>query len=277
MELDRKKLLRLAPFLVIFSIYTFAALVPRAFASKSPTLTNLGQRLQAPGYTTRGGEVYALGTDELGRDIWSRLVHGARVSMTVSLASVLLSAIIGGALGVVAGYFQDTAGTIVMRVADVFLSIPFFLLAILSVAVLGPSLVNLIVVLGVARWPRYARIAHGKTLVTANQDFIKAIIVLGAGPRRILLRHVLPEVVPSLIAVATVEVGRMIVFEASLSFVGLGIQPPDPSWGAMITQGQYYLSQAWWLSAFPCLTIFFLALSVNFIGDFIYDALDPKI
>ncbi|MDR1977157.1 MAG: ABC transporter permease [Synergistaceae bacterium] len=277
MNSHRKKLLRVAPFFVVFFIYVFAALVPGTFSGKSPTLTNLGQRLQAPGYVAREGEVYRLGTDELGRDIWSRLVYGARVSMSVSFASVLLSATIGGMLGVVAGYFQNVSGTLIMRIADVFLSIPFFLLAILTVAALGPNLVNLIVVLGVARWPRYARVAHGKTLTTANQDFIKAIVVLGAGPGRILLRHVLPEIVPSLIALATVEVGRMIIFEASLSFIGLGIQPPEPSWGSMLTQGQYYLSQAWWLSAFPCLAIFFLALSVNFIGDFARDALDPKI
>jgi peptide/nickel transport system permease protein len=192
------------------------------------------------------------------------------------MTSVLLSGIIGGLLGIIAGYFQNVAGAIIMRSADVILSIPFFLLAILVVAVLGPSLSNLIIVLGIARWPRYARIAHGKTLATSKQDFVKAVEVLGARPGRILLRHILPEVMPSLIAIATIEIGLMIVFEASLSFIGLGVQPPNPSWGSMLAEGQYYLSQAWWLAVFPCLSIFLLVLAMNLIGDFVRDALNPK-
>ncbi|MQA04055.1 MAG: ABC transporter permease subunit [Streptosporangiales bacterium] len=162
------------------------------------------------------------------------------------------------------------------RSADMVLSIPFFLLAILTVVVLGPSLVNVVAVLVLVRWPRYARVAFAQTLETRGRDFVRSAVAIGSTPWRVVLRHIVPEVVPSIIVVATLELGLMVIYEASLSFIGLGVQPPDPSWGSMLSDGQEYVSQAWWLATFPGLALFLLVLSVNMLGDFIRDQLDPS-
>ncbi|MHB1681355.1 MAG: ABC transporter permease [Bacilli bacterium] len=204
------------------------------------------------------------------------MIYGARVSLMVSAAAVLISGTIGGALGVLAGYYQKTIGSLIMRFADIVLSVPFLLLAILTVAVLGPNLINLILVLSMTRWPRYTRVAYGQTLSVVNQDFVKSSKSLGATPNRLITTHIFPEVIPSLIVVATLEVGLMIMFEAALSFLGLGVQPPNPSWGSMLTEGQQYIYSAWWLATFPGLAIFLVVLSVNLLGDHVRDRLDPK-
>lgn len=212
----------------------------------------------------------------MGRDVYSRIIYGARVSLFIAVTAVLVSGTIGGVLGVLGGFYKNIVGTTIMRLADIVLSIPFLLLAIMAVVVLGPGLLNLIVVLGMVRWPRYARVAYGKTLATVNQDFVKATEALGAKPRRLIVRHIVPEVMPPLIVVATLEVGLMIIFEAALSFLGLGVQPPNPSWGGMLSEGQQYMTLAWWLATFPGLAIVLVVLSVNLIGDFVRDVLDPK-
>lgn len=266
---------RVAPFLAILALFLVAALVPALFATHDPTSQDLGVRLKAPGFSA-GGETYLLGTDELGRDVYSRIVYGARVSLFIAVTAVLVSGTIGGILGVVGGFYKNILGTAIMRLADIVLSIPFLLLAIMAVVVLGPGLLNLIVVLGMVRWPRYARVAYGKTLETANRDFVKATEALGARPRRLIARHIVPEVMPPLIVVATLEVGLMIIFEAALSFLGLGVQPPNPSWGGMLSAGQQYIALAWWLATFPGVAIVLVVLSVNLIGDFVRDVLDPK-
>ncbi|MCR8635230.1 ABC transporter permease [Paenibacillus radicis (ex Xue et al. 2023)] len=264
------------PFAVILLLFVLIALMPGWFAKHDPTLTALSIRLKSPGFVGPDGSSYLLGTDELGRDVFSRLIYGARVSLFVSVTAVFISGIIGGLLGMLAGFYRNWVGALIMRVADILLSIPFFLLAILTVAVLGPSLLNLIIVLGLARWPRYARVTQSTTLSTVNKDFVKATAALGARPGRLLIRHILPEVIPPLVVVATLEVGLMIIFEASLSFIGLGVQPPNPSWGSMLSVGQQYVSTAWWLATFPGIAIFLIVISINMIGDYVRDRLDPK-
>jgi len=268
-------LAKILPFLVILGIFVVIALFPSIFVNHKPDLTDLTERLKPPLYKT-GGSIYWFGTDELGRDVFSRVIYGARASLIVSSVAVCISGIVGGLLGVISGYFQEVIGTIIMRLADIVLSIPFLLLAILTVAVVGPSLLNLIVVLGITRWPRYARVAYGQTLSTVNQDFVRSSAALGASSWRLISRHILPEVLPSLIVVATLEVGLMIIYEASLSFLGLGVQPPNPSWGSMLTEGQQYVSTAWWLATFPGIAIFLVVLAVNLVGDYLRDRLDPK-
>lgn len=266
---------RIVPFGVMIILFIMIALVPGLFANHPPKVQSLAGRLQPPGYSAEGS-VYFLGTDALGRDVFSRVIYGSRASMLVAATAVLVSGTIGGTLGIIGGYYKNIVGTIVMRVADMVLSIPFLLLAIMTIVVLGPSLLNLIIVLGIVRWPRYARVAYGKTLATVNQDFVKAAEALGARSRRLIVRHIVPEIIPPLIVVATLEVGLMILFEAALSFLGLGVQPPDPSWGAMLNQGQQYVATAWWLATFPGIAIFLLVLSINLVGDYVRDVLDPK-
>jgi peptide/nickel transport system permease protein len=270
-----RRLVRILPFICLLVFFVIIALFPGAFTVQDPTLTDLTNRLKAPGYEADGIK-YFLGTDSLGRDVFTRLIHGASVSLYVATSAVLLSGIIGGLLGIIAGYFRNYLGTIIMRMADIVLSIPFLLLAILTVAVLGPSLINLIVVLSITRWPRYARVAYGKTLATVNLDYVKAAKALGARSNRIIKRHIIPEIIPPLVIVATLEVGLMIIYEAALSFIGLGVQPPSPSWGSMLTEGQLYIGNAWWLATFPGIAIFLVVVSVNMIGDFVRDILDPK-
>ena len=270
-----RPLLRVSPFVLLLAAFVVVALIPQLLAPHDPNATDLALRLRAPGFRA-GGQTYWLGTDSLGRDQLSRVLWGARVSLVVSVAAVLAAGVIGSALGIMAGYFGGWLGAVVMRAADLVLSIPFFLLAILTVVVLGPSLLNLIIVLGLVRWPRYARVAFGQTLDTKNRDFVQASRAIGAGSFRLITRHIVPDVLPALIVVATLEVGLMILYEAALSFIGLGVQPPTASWGSMLAEGQKYVESAWWLATFPGLALFLVVVSVNLIGDFARDLLDPK-
>jgi peptide/nickel transport system permease protein len=271
-----KKNVQILPFSIMLVLFVCVALFPGLFANHPPNLTDLSIRLKPFGFTSTTGSLYLLGTDGLGRDVFSRLLYGARVSLSVSVTAVIISGIIGGLLGVISGFYRNIVGTLIMRIADIILSIPFMLLAIITVAVLGPSLINLIIVLSISRWPRYARVAQGKTLATVNQDFVKASVALGTRSGRLIMRHIIPEVLPSLVVIATIEVGLMIVYEASLSFIGLGVQPPNASWGSMLQEGQQFITQAWGLATFPGICIFLVVISINMLGDYARDALDPK-
>jgi peptide/nickel transport system permease protein len=244
-------------------------------ASYSPLQQNLVLRLQPPG-TAAGGHVFLLGTDTLGRDIWARIVYGSRVSLTVAAIAVSVSLVIGTLVGMVAGFYRGLVGTLLMRLVDIVLSVPFLLLAVATVAVVGPSFTNLIFALGLTRWPRYARVSYAQTLATRELEFVQAARVLGAPTARLLMRHLLPNVLPALAVVATLEVGLMIIFEASLSFLGLGVQPPQPSWGGMLSDGRNYLADAWWLATFPGLAISLTVLGANTAGDWVRDLLDPR-
>ena len=233
-------------------------------------------RLKAPGEEARK-VFYLLGSDELGRDLLSRVIHGARVSLLVAFSSVLLSGAIGTLLGMLAGYLRGWPERVIMRLTDVFLSIPAILLAIIAVAVLGPGLMNVVLVLALTRWPRYARVAYAQTLALANAPYVRLSGFMGAGSIHILWRHVLPNIMGALIVVATLEFGLMVLFEASLSFLGLGVQPPTPSWGAMLAAGRDYVATAWWITVFPGLCLFLLVLSMNLLGDLLRDHFDPRL
>lgn len=256
--------------LIVVALYVLVALAAPLIAPHDPNHTDLAVRLSAPG---RHG--FLLGTDGLGRDVLSRVLYGSRVSLAVAVATVLVSGTVGVALGVIAGWRRGWLGAVIMRVADIALSVPFFLLAILVVAVLGPSLVNVVICLALVRWPRYTRIAYAGVLETKERGFVRGAVAVGATGPWIVLRHVLPEVLPLAVVVATLELGLMVIFEASLSFIGLGVQPPTASWGSMLSDGQQYVASAWWLATFPGLALFGLVLAVNLLGDAVRDRLDP--
>lgn len=269
-----RRFLRWWPVAIVAAV-GFAAAFPGVLAPQNPDLIHLSARLAGPG-TTLGGTHFWLGTDELGRDVLSRVIWGSRISVVVALVAVFVAGIGGGALGVVAGVRPKVLGVGIMRLADLVLSVPFFLLAILVVAVLGPSIVNEVIVLALVRWPRYTRVGYAQTIETSNREFVRSAVALGARRGRVVFRHILPEVLPSLVVVATLEVGLMIIFEAALSFVGLGAPPPAPSWGSMLSDGQLYVATAWWISTFPGIALFLVVIAVNKIGDRVRDRLDPR-
>ena len=263
------------PFSLVLIALVLAAIFAPWIAPNDPNSQNLLGRLKPPGTEARG-ILYLLGSDELGRDLLSRIIHGARVSLSVALLSVVLSGIVGTALGMAAGYLRGWTETVIMRLADIFLSIPAILLAIITVAVLGPGFVNVILVLALTRWPRYARVAYGQTLSVAGMPYVRLAPAMGASWPRILLRHILPNIIAAMAVIATLEFGLMVLFEAGLSFLGLGVQPPTPSWGATLSVGRNYVTSAWWIATFPGICLFLLVLSVNLIGDRLSEYLNPK-
>lgn len=259
----------------VLALFILIAIFAPLLAPYDPNTQNLIGRLKPPGTVSRSFH-YWLGSDELGRDLLSRVIFGARISLLVAVLSVLLSGVVGTALGMLAGYRRGWVETVLMRLVDVFLSIPAVLLAIITVAVLGPGLVNVVLVLALTRWPRYARVAHGQTLVMSGMAYVENAVLAGAGGARILFRHILPNIAGALIVVATLEFGLMILFEAGLSFLGLGVQPPTASWGAMLSTGRNYVATAWWVATLPGLCLFALVLAVNLAGDALRDRLDPR-
>ena len=265
----------MAPFVVILALLIAMAVFAPLVAPLDPNQQNLLARLKPPGFVARG-VTYLLGSDELGRDVLSRVIYGARVSLLVAFASVILSGIFGSVLGMVAAFYRGWVETIIMRIVDIVLSIPAILLAIITVAVVGPSLYTVVVVLAFTRWPRYARVAYGQTLSVANMPYVRLSRFMGARWPRLLGRHLLPNIAGPLIVVATLEFGLMVLFEAGLSFLGLGVQPPTSSWGAMLSVGRNYVATAWWIATFPGLALFLLVLSINLIGDYTRDRLDPR-
>ena len=262
--------------IVLLTLLVIAAAAAPWVSPHDPLRQSLLLRLRPPGYSTKAMGTFPLGTDDLGRDLLSRIIFGARASLIVAALSVSVSLSIGSLLGLVAGRSRPWIAALVMRLVDTMLSIPAILLAILTVAVLGPGFVKLVLVLGLTRWPRYTRVAYASTLQVATLPYIRAAEMAGAGPLRILLRHVLPNIAGPLMVVATSEFGLMILFEAGLSFLGLGIQPPSPSWGSIMSAGREYVERAWWMTVFPGVTLFALVLCVNLLGDWLRDRLDPR-
>jgi peptide/nickel transport system permease protein len=221
------------------------------------------------------GFPFLLGTDPLGRDILSRIIFGARVSLTVGLTSALVSGLIGTLLGVIAGYYRGAVDDLIMRLVDIQMSIPVLLLALLVLFALGSGFLNLVVVLSIVRWMAYARLARGQTLAFRNLPFIDAAVSIGSSNSRIIFRHILPNVASSLIILSTLEVATLILSEAGLSFLGFGIQLPQPSWGLMISGGRQYIATAWWNVTFPGLTIFLTTLSLNLLAASLRSITDP--
>jgi peptide/nickel transport system permease protein len=217
-----------------------------------------------------------LGTDLLGRDVLSRLIWGARISLLIALAATLIGAVVGSLVGLVAGFYRGTTDTVLTKLIDVQLAFPFVLLAIAVVAVAGPSVPVLIVVLAIGAWVGHARIVRGLVLSLRERDYVQAALALGAGTPRVLFRHLLPEVLATIIVLATFDVGRIIILESTLSFLGLGVQPPTPSWGSDRRDAAVYVRQAWWTSVFPGIAIMLVVLAINLLGDGLRDWLDPR-
>lgn len=252
-----------------------AAIFAQFIAPVSPLVQDLEQTLRPPAWLPGGTPSHFLGTDHLGRDILSRVIYGSRVSLLVGFTAVFVQGGVGSILGLIAGYYGGRFDRIIMRAADIQLAIPWLVLALAMVAVLGPSLQNVVIVLGITGWVSYCRVVRAQVLSIREQDFVEAARALGSPDRRILTAHVLPNTTNAIVVIATLEVARMIIAEASLSFLGLGIQPPTPSWGGMVSEGRSYLTIAWWFSTFPGLAIFLTALGINLLGDWVRDRLDP--
>ena len=242
-----------------------------------PLEQDIGQRLMPPGWVDAQGRVHLLGTDHLGRDILARVIYGSRIALMVGLSAVVISGLLGMGIGLIAGYFGGRVDDFFMRLADIQLAFPFILLAIAVIGVLGPSLGNIIVVIGVSSWVVYARVVRGEVLSIREREFVHAAIALGSQDGRVLLRHVLPNAFTPWLVVATLDMARVIVIESALSFLGLGVQPPTPTWGGMLADGRVYLSTAWWLATFPGLAILITVLGINLFGDGLRDTLDPRL
>ncbi len=259
----------------ILASVTLAALFAQVISPSAPETQQLIERLDPPSWL--GGENgRLLGTDQLGRDVLSRVVHGARVSLIVGIAGVALSGTVGVTLGLVAGYFGGRWDRVIMRVTDLQQAIPALVLAIAVVAILRPSLLNLIIVLAVTTWITFARVVRSEVLAIRESLFVEAARLVGARHRRIIVRHVLPNVSASVIVIGSLTVANLILFEASLSFLGLGVPPPTPTWGRMVFDGLEYVSTAWWIPLFPALAVMLTVLGSNLVGDWLRDALDPR-
>jgi peptide/nickel transport system permease protein len=259
----------------LVAIVIVAAILAPWLAPADPAAQDISRRVHPP-FWSGGAIANPLGTDALGRDMLSRLLFGARVSLLVGLSAVAIQGSLGAILGLAAGYFKGTVDMAIMRLADLQLSIPSLVLAIAVMAVLGPSLINVILVLGFTGWPYYARLARSETLSVRERDFVLAARSIGAPHRTIIWRHILPNIATSLIVVATFTVPLMIVVEASLSFLGMGVPPSVPTWGAMVADGRDFLAVAWWIATLPGLAILLVVLGINLLGDGLRDALDPR-
>jgi peptide/nickel transport system permease protein len=264
--------------LVVVLGVVLTALAAPLISPFDPVEQDLGDlRLKAPGFRDAAGRVHPLGTDHLGRDLLARVIYGARPALLVGFAAVAISGLIGLAAGLVAGYFGGRLDDILMRLADIQLAFPFILLAIAVIGVLGPSLTTIIVVIGVSSWVVYARIVRSAVLTLREREFVQAALALGASDARLVVRHILPNALTPWLVVATLDMARVIVIESALSFLGLGVQPPTPTWGGMLADGRVYISTAWWLATFPGLAILVTVLGINLFGDGLRDTLDPRL
>jgi peptide/nickel transport system permease protein len=242
-----------------------------------PLEQELMARLTPPAWQDGGNADHLLGTDNLGRDVLSRLLYGSRVSLLVGFAAVLVAAIAGIFLGLFSGYYGGKLDSLIMRVADIFMAYPFMLLTISVIAVLGSSIFNLILVLGLSDWVTYARTIRGSVLSLKEKEFVEASRAIGTSHRVIIFRHILPNVISPLLVLGTLRVANIIIWESGLSFLGMGVPPPMPTWGRMLAEGRLYIIDAWWLVTLPGLAIMITILSINLLGDGLRDALDPRL
>lgn len=264
------------PVIILASIVAAALFAPW-IAPHSPTLGRLPDRLLAPSFIAGGSPDHLLGTDLLGRDILSRIIYGSRISVIVALLGVFWSGALGTTVGVISGYFRGTLDAIFMRVTDIALSLPVVLMAILLAAAFRASLTNVIVVIILLLWPYYARQIRGEVLSIREKEFIALARVAGCSNRWIISRHILPNVLPTFLVLATLQVGYVILLEATLSFLGVGIPPPTPAWGLMVADGRELIASSWWVSLFPGTAILLAVFSGNLLGDWVRDRLDPKL
>ena len=275
-----RRLMRLrwgvAATVVLLLIIACAALAP-LIAPYDPLAVDIRHRLSPPAWMDRGTADHLLGTDQVGRDLLARMIYGGRVSLVVGVAAVLISATIGVLLGLAAGYFGGNTDWTIMTLINVMLTFPFVLLALAVIAVLGPNLLNMILVLGVAGWPIYARVVRAETLAIREREFVLAGRALGMSHARLVFRQIVPNLVSTIVVIATLQVAQVIILESFLSFLGLGVQPPTPAWGNMLGEGRVYMLNSWWIATFPGLAIFLTTLVINLMGNALRDWLDPHL
>ena len=261
----------------IIAVFVLIALLAPLLSPGDPYEQSLRLRFRPPVWEERGSWAHPLGTDRLGRDMLTRIIWGSRVSLAVGALAVLLAGAVGATIGLVAGYYGGRVDAALMRVTDATLSFPVILLALILAVTVGPSFTNVVIAIAVILWARYARVIRGQVLTLMTLDFIAQARIAGAGAWRIITRHLLPNTLNTLVVLVTLQVGYVIIVEASLSFLGAGIPPPTPAWGSMIAEGREFVTSAWWVSFFPGLAIMLVVLAFNLIGDWLRDTLDPKL
>lgn len=273
-----KRVGRKIPYTALFFVALFfvAVLFGRWLAPHDAFKTDLRNAIIPPAWAEGGSSEHLLGTDSLGRDILSRIIYGSRVTLVTSILAIALAGSIGVFLGLVSGYFGGWADIIIMRVTDIFLALPPVMMAIILAAMLTPSVRTVVLAIGLTAWTGYARLVRGEVLSLKEKDYVRLARVAGCGPWRILASHIFPNVVNTLIILVTLDIGRVIIATAALSFLGLGAQPPSASWGLMLAEGRKYITYAWWLVTFPGVAILFTVLGFNLSGDWLRDVLDPK-
>jgi peptide/nickel transport system permease protein len=263
---------------IIISVIALVAIFADVIAPYNPEIGVLGDRFRPPAWQAGGSQAHLLGTDHVGRDVLSRLIFGARVSMVVGFTAVIVAGIIGTGLGILSGYLGGWVDQVIMRITDTWLALPALTFAIFLAAVVGPSMWNIVIILAAVYWTRYARVIRGEVLSLRERDFVRLAIVAGCSKKTIMQRHILPNVVNSAIVLGTLMLGVVIVTEAALSFLGVGVPPPKPAWGLMLADGKKGLMAGyWWLTVLPGLCIMFMVLSANLIGDWLRVKLDPQL
>jgi peptide/nickel transport system permease protein len=262
---------------LILTALVVAAIAAPYLAPHSPTDGDITLKLIPPVWTERGDWEHPLGTDRFGRDVLSRIIYGSRISLAVSLVAIFVAGTLGTLVGLVAGYRGGLVDAFLMRLTDIGLSLPIILIAVVMVAVSEPSFHNVILVIALLLWPRFARQIRGETLAVKEHDFVALAVVAGRSSAWIIRRHIFPNVVPTLLVITTLQVGFVVLLEGTLSFLGVGVPPPNPAWGLMIADGRGFLATAWWISLFPGLAMLLTVLAVNLMGDWLRDHLDPKL
>jgi peptide/nickel transport system permease protein len=261
----------------VLGALVLTALLAGVLAPHSPTGGDITAKLIPPVWMEQGSCDHPLGTDRIGRDVLSRIIYGSRISLAVSLVAIGFAGTIGTLLGLISGYRGGLVDALLMRLTDIGLSLPTILIAVVLVAVSEPSFRNVILVIALLLWPRFARQVRGETLAIKEQDFVALAVVAGRSSAWIIRRHIFPNVVPTLLVISTLQVGYVILLEGTLSFLGVGVPPPNPAWGLMIADGRGFLATAWWITLFPGLAMLLTVLSVNLMGDWLRDHLDPKL
>jgi peptide/nickel transport system permease protein len=263
---------------IIIGVIALVAIFADVIAPYNPEIGVLGDRFRPPAWQAGGSQAHLLGTDHVGRDVLSRLIFGARVSMVVGFTAVIVAGVIGTGLGILSGYLGGWVDQVIMRITDTWLALPALTFAIFLAAVVGPSMWNIVIILAAVYWTRYARVIRGEVLSLRERDFVRLAIVAGCSKKTIMQRHILPNVVNSAIVLGTLMLGVVIVTEAALSFLGVGVPPPKPAWGLMLADGKKGLMAGyWWLTVLPGLCIMFMVLSANLIGDWLRVKLDPQL
>ena len=263
---------------IIICVIAFAAIFADVLAPYNPEIGVLGDRFRPPAWQAGGSEAHLLGTDHVGRDVLSRLIFGARVSMVVGFTAVIVAGLIGTTLGILSGYLGGWVDQVIMRVTDTWLALPALTFAIFLAAVVGPSMWNIVIILAAVYWTRYARVIRGEVLSLRERDYVRLAIVAGCSKKTIMRRHILPNVLNSAIVLGTLMLGIVIVTEAALSFLGVGVPPPKPAWGLMLADGKKGLMAGyWWLTVLPGFCIMFMVLSANLLGDWLRVKLDPQL